>query len=64
VHPKTVLLRAQPLRWRCSRGDAAVEYVVLLGTMAIPLLPVLVALGAWLVGVFENMRNLAVLPFP
>lgn len=49
---------------RCSRGDAAVEYVVLLGTMAIPLLPVLVAFGAWLVGVFESIRNLVVLPIP
>lgn len=49
---------------RCSRGDAAVEYVVLLGTMAIPLVPVMVAFGAWLVGTFENIRNLVVLPFP
>jgi Flp pilus assembly pilin Flp len=49
---------------RCSRGDAAVEYVVLLGTMAIPLVPVMVAFGAWLVATFENIRNLVVLPFP
>jgi Flp pilus assembly pilin Flp len=48
----------------CSRGDAAVEYVVLLGTMAIPLVPVLVAFGVWMVETFESMRNLLVLPFP
>ena len=47
-----------------SRGDAAVEYVVLIGTIAIPLVPVLIALGVWLVGLFENMRNLAVMPIP
>lgn len=49
---------------QCSRGDAAVEYVVLLGTMAIPLVPVLVAFGVWMVETFESMRNLLVLPFP
>lgn len=47
-----------------SRGDAAVEYVVLLGTIAIPLVPVLIALGVWQVGLFENMRNLVVAPIP
>lgn len=57
VAPRTALVD-------CARGDAAVEYVVLLGTMAIPLVPVMVAFGAWLVGVFESIRNLVVLPIP
>jgi len=57
--------RRPPSKLRsCDRGDAAVEYVVLLGTMAIPLVPVMVAFGAWLVGVFESIRNLVVLPIP
>jgi Flp pilus assembly pilin Flp len=47
-----------------SQGDAAVEYVVLIGTIAIPVLPALIALGVWLIGLFENMRNLAVMPIP
>lgn len=49
---------------RCRRGDAVVEYVILLGTIAVPLVPVMIALGAWLLGVFENMRNLVVAPIP
>jgi hypothetical protein len=37
---------------------------VLIGTIAIPVLPALIALGVWLIGLFENMRNLAVMPIP
>jgi Flp pilus assembly pilin Flp len=59
-------LAREPLRVlaRCQRGDAVVEYVILLGTIAVPLVPVVIALGAWLLGVFENMRNLVVAPIP
>jgi Flp pilus assembly pilin Flp len=50
--------------FRCSRGATPVEYVVLLGTIAVPLIPTMIALGVWLVGLFENLRNLVVAPMP
>lgn len=45
-------------------GDAIVEYVVLVGTVAIVVMPALIAAGIALVNNFERLRNLAALPIP
>lgn len=47
-----------------TRGDAAVEYVLLFGLVALPAIPAFVAAGAALVQTFEVMRDLSVLPVP
>ncbi len=57
---------AQPLRAFCEnqRGDVLVEYVLLFGTVALPLIPVLMAAGVAVVQSFESARNLLLLPMP
>lgn len=47
-----------------TRGDAAVEYVLLFGLVALPAIPAFVAAGAALVRTFEVLRNLSLLPVP
>ncbi len=57
---------AQPLRafYGNQHGDVLVEYVLLFGTVALPLIPVLMAAGLAIVRNFESARNLLLLPMP
>ncbi len=47
-----------------SRGDAAVEYIILLGLVALPAIPAFLAVARSLVHEFEQMRALALLQVP
>ena len=46
------------------RGDTAVEYVLLLGLVALPAIPAFLAAGHSLVHEFEQMRALLLLQVP
>lgn len=45
-------------------GDVLVEYVLLFGVVALPLIPALIAAGVAVVQNFESTRNLVLLPMP
>jgi len=53
-----------PRSWASEQGDVVVEYVILVGVVAIPMIPALIAAGVWAVGLFENMRNMLIVPVP
>ena len=50
--------------WGDQLGDVLVEYVLLFGAVAVPLIPVLIAAGVAIVQNFESTRNLVLLPMP
>jgi Flp pilus assembly pilin Flp len=49
---------------RETRGDAAVEYLVLIGTIALPLIAAFVAVGKVIVDNYTLMQNILILPLP
>ena len=49
---------------RETRGDAAVEYLFLIGTIALPVIAAFVAVGKVIVDNYTTMQNILVLPLP
>jgi hypothetical protein len=47
-----------------SRGDAAVEYILLLALVALPAIPAFLAVASSMVREFEQMRGLLLLQVP
>lgn len=58
------LPRCQASIARATRGDAAVEYVFLLGTIALPAIAGFVAVGKLIVDNYTTMQNILILPLP
>jgi Flp pilus assembly pilin Flp len=62
--------RPKPTRWPTarsaldSRGDAAVEYLFLIGTIALPAIAAFVAVGKVIVENYMTMQNILILPLP
>jgi Flp pilus assembly pilin Flp len=62
-------LRPRPLRAaaclkRETQGDAAVEYLFLIGTVALPAIAAFVAVGKVIVDNYTTMQNILILPLP
>jgi hypothetical protein len=49
---------------RATRGDAAVEYLFLIGTIALPAIAAFVAVGQVIVEHYSTMQNILILPLP
>jgi Flp pilus assembly pilin Flp len=49
---------------RESRGDAAVEYLFLIGTIALPAIAAFLAVGKVIVDNYTTMQNILILPLP
>ncbi|HET7538725.1 MAG TPA: hypothetical protein VFK05_02600 [Polyangiaceae bacterium] len=49
---------------RETRGDAAVEYLFLIGTIALPAIAAFVAVGKVIVDTYTTMQNILILPLP
>ncbi|HKO49126.1 MAG TPA: hypothetical protein VJV79_15445 [Polyangiaceae bacterium] len=49
---------------RETRGDAAVEYLFLIGTIALPAIAAFVAVGKVIVDNYTTMQNILILPLP
>jgi len=49
---------------RETRGDAAVEYLFLLGTIALPAIAAFLAVGKVIVDNYTTMQNILILPLP
>jgi Flp pilus assembly pilin Flp len=49
---------------RQARGDAAVEYLFLIGTIALPAIAAFVAVGKVIVDTYTTMQNILILPLP
>ena len=49
---------------RATRGDAAVEYLFLIGTIALPAIAAFLAVGKAIVEDYTTMQNLLILPLP
>ena len=47
-----------------SRGDTAVEYVILIGTIAVPAIPAFVAVVRQVVSNLNQMQAMLLMPFP
>lgn len=47
-----------------SRGDTAVEYVILIGTIAVPAIPAFVAVVQAVVKSLNQMQAMLLMPFP
>jgi Flp pilus assembly pilin Flp len=59
LRPRTVATLA-----RESRGDAAVEYLFLIGTIALPAIAAFLAVGKVIVDNYTTMQNVLILPLP
>ena len=46
------------------QGDAAVEYLFLVGTIALPAIVAFVAVGRAIVNSYTTMQNILILPLP
>lgn len=49
---------------RNTRGDAAVEYLFLIGTIALPAIAGFLAVGKLIVDNYTTMQNILILPLP
>jgi len=49
---------------RATQGDAAVEYLFLLGTIALPAIAAFLAVGKLIVDNYTTMQNILILPLP
>lgn len=49
---------------RETRGDAAVEYLFLIGTIALPAIAAFLAVGASIVDAYTTMQNILMVPLP
>lgn len=49
---------------RAERGDAAVEYLFLVGTIALPAIAAFVTVGKSIVSAYVTMQNVLALPLP
>jgi Flp pilus assembly pilin Flp len=49
---------------RQTGGDAAVEYLFLIGTIALPAIAAFLAVGKVIVDTYTTMQNILILPLP
>jgi len=49
---------------RETHGDAAVEYLFLIGTIALPAIAAFIAVGKVIVDNYTTMQNILILPLP